>query len=85
MAESNRLIVSDNERINIYNRYFIDKGGSSTGDQIHKCGIHDFETRNLKEFNDHLNMTHNDTDSKADYVYYRKSSGIWSQIRTNEQ
>ena len=46
MAESepNSLIVSDNERINIYNRYFIDKGGSSTGDQIHKCGIHDFET-----------------------------------------
>jgi hypothetical protein len=85
MAESNRLIVSDNERINIYNRYFIDKGGSSTGDQIHKCGIHDFETRNLKEFNDHLNMTHNDGIDRTGYVYYRNSSGIWSQIRTNDQ
>ena len=26
----------------------------STGDQVFKCGIHDFETRNVTEFNRHL-------------------------------
>lgn len=26
----------------------------STGDQIYKCGLHNYETRNLKEFNRHV-------------------------------
>ena len=35
----------------------------STGDQVFKCGIHDFETRNVTEFNRHLSTK--DHGSKA--------------------
>ena len=42
---------------------YYDMGGSSTGDQIYKCGIHDYETRSLKEFNEHIALSHNDNDS----------------------
>ena len=43
-----------------------DMGGSSTGELIHRCGTHDYETRSLKEFNEHLAvLPHNDTGSKA--------------------
>ena len=28
-------------------------GGSSTGEPIYQCGTHDYETKNLKEFNEH--------------------------------
>jgi hypothetical protein len=43
-----------------------DMGGSSTGELIHKCGIHDYETKSMKEFNEHIAL-HNDngTGSKA--------------------
>jgi hypothetical protein len=39
--------------------------GSSSGELLYKCGVHDYETKNLMEFNEHLNMTHSDTNSKA--------------------
>jgi hypothetical protein len=39
--------------------------GSSSGELLYKCGVHEYETKNLSEFNEHLNMTHNDTNSKA--------------------
>ena len=26
----------------------------STGDQVYKCGLHDFETKNLTEFKGHI-------------------------------
>ena len=42
---------------------YYDMGGSSTGDPIYKCGTHDYETRSLKEFNEHLALSHNDNDS----------------------
>jgi hypothetical protein len=43
-----------------------DMGGSSTGEGIYQCGTHDFETKNLKEFNEHVaRLPHNDTGSKA--------------------
>jgi hypothetical protein len=43
-----------------------DMGGSSTGEPIYQCGIHDYETRSLKEFNEHVALLpHNDTGSKA--------------------
>jgi hypothetical protein len=34
---------------------------------VYKCGAHDFETKNLKEFNNHIHKTHNEgsTPSKA--------------------
>jgi CCR4-NOT transcriptional regulation complex NOT5 subunit len=31
-----------------------DMGGSSTGEAVYQCGTHDFETKSLKEFNEHL-------------------------------
>jgi len=33
--------------------------GSSSGESLYKCGVHEYETKNLSEFNEHLNMTHN--------------------------
>jgi hypothetical protein len=33
---------------------YYDMSLPSTGDQIYKCGLHDYETRNLKEFNRHI-------------------------------
>jgi hypothetical protein len=44
-----------------------DMGGSSSSDNIvYQCGTHNFETRNLKEFNEHVSrLPHNDTGSKA--------------------
>ena len=42
---------------------YYDMGGSSTGDPIYKCGIHDYETRSMKEFNEHIALSHNDNDT----------------------
>jgi hypothetical protein len=33
--------------------------GSSSGEALYKCGVHDYETKSISEFNEHLNMTHN--------------------------
>jgi hypothetical protein len=33
---------------------YYDKSLPSTGDQVYKCGSHDFETKNLTEFNRHV-------------------------------
>jgi hypothetical protein len=47
--------------------YEYERQGSSSGEQVYQCGTHNFETRNVKEFNNHINRTHNDssTNSKA--------------------
>ena len=34
--------------------HYYDMSLPSTGDQVYKCGIHDFETKNLTEFNGHV-------------------------------
>jgi len=40
--------------------------GSSSGELLYKCGVHEYETKSISEFNEHLNMTHSsDTNSKA--------------------
>ena len=44
--------------------YEYERQGSSSGDQVYQCGTHNFETRNVKEFNNHIAKTHNE-DSKA--------------------
>ncbi len=36
------------------------QGSSSSTDMVYKCGTHDFETKNLKEFNNHISRTHNE-------------------------
>jgi hypothetical protein len=37
----------------------------STGDQIYKCGLHYYETRSLKEFNEHVAvLPHNAQENK---------------------
>ena len=65
----------------------IDMGGSSTGEQIFQCGIHDYETKSLKEFNEHLRTkAHNDnnTGSKAASVSgTNKIKAIHDFIRSN--
>jgi hypothetical protein len=39
-----------------------DMGGSSSGEMIYRCGPHDFETKSLKEFNEHVTrLPHNDS------------------------
>jgi hypothetical protein len=38
-------------------------GGSSTGEPIYQCGTHDFETRNLKEFNEHISRLDHESGS----------------------
>ena len=45
--------------------YEYERQGSSSGDQVYKCGTHNFETKSVKEFNNHIAKTHNDTGSKA--------------------
>ena len=47
--------------------YEYERQGSSSGDQVYQCGTHNFETKNLKEFNNHIAKTHNEstTGSKA--------------------
>jgi hypothetical protein len=42
-----------------------DMGGSSTGEPIYQCGTHNFETKSLNEFNNHLSRTDNESHSKA--------------------
>ena len=41
--------------------YEYERQGSSSGEQVYQCGTHNFETRNVKEFNNHINRTHNDS------------------------
>ena len=45
--------------------YEYERGGSSTGDQVYQCGTHNFETRNVNEFNNHINRTHNDSSTSS--------------------
>ena len=63
VLQSKAASTSANQTETVVTRYFIDQGGSSTGDQIYKCGIHDYETRSMKEFNEHIALSHNDNDT----------------------
>ena len=53
----------------------------STGDQVYKCGIHDFETKNLTEFNRHLSTK--DHGSKAASVPVNKLQEILRFQKSN--
>ena len=35
-------------------KYYYDMSLPSTGDQVYKCGLHEFETKNLTEFKRHV-------------------------------
>jgi hypothetical protein len=72
----------------VVNEKKYDMGGSSTGEQVYQCGTHNFETKNLKEFNEHVTRTHdhNDSGGKAasafvqenklqDIIRFQKSNG----------
>jgi len=41
-----------------------DMGGSSSGEMIYRCGVHDFETKNLKEFNEHVTLLPHEDSSR---------------------
>ena len=45
--------------------YEYERQGSSSGEQVYQCGTHNFETRNVKEFNSHINRTHNDSSTSS--------------------
>jgi len=62
-----------------------DMGGSSTGELIHKCGIHDYETKSIKEFNEHIALHNNDnvTGSKAASVPVNKLQDIIRLQKSN--
>ena len=55
----------------------------STGDQVFKCGIHDFETKNVTEFNRHLSTKDHGTGSKATSVSVNKLQEILRFQRSN--
>jgi hypothetical protein len=38
----------------VVTKYYFDNSLPSTGDQVYKCGLHEFETKNLIEFNRHV-------------------------------
>ena len=45
--------------------YEYERGGSSSPDMVYKCGTHDYETKNVKEFNNHINTTHNESNTSS--------------------
>ena len=45
--------------------YEYERQGSSSGDQVYQCGTDNFETKNVKEFNNHINRTHNDSSTSS--------------------
>ena len=45
--------------------YEYERGGSSSGDQVYKCGTHDYETKSVTEFNNHINKTHNESSTSS--------------------
>jgi hypothetical protein len=38
----------------VFTKYYYDNSLPSTADQVYKCGLHDFETKNLTEFKRHV-------------------------------
>ena len=66
--------------------YEYERQGSSSGEQVYQCGTHDFETKSIKEFNNHIDRTHNDssTTSKAASVSsVNKAKEICDFINSN--
>ena len=45
--------------------YEYERQGSSSGEQVYQCGTHNFETKSIKEFNNHINKTHNEGSKAA--------------------
>jgi hypothetical protein len=41
-------------------------GGSSSDNIAYKCGTHGYEIMNLKEFNNHIDKTHNDNNNNGE-------------------
>ena len=40
--------------LQLVTKYYYDNSLPSTGDQVYKCGLHDYETKSLTEFNRHV-------------------------------
>jgi hypothetical protein len=83
------VIVKQQEYQTIVKKY--DMGGSSTGEPIYQCGTHDFETRSLIEFNEHVaRLPHDGSDSggRAASVFgtgsVNKTEVIWDFINSKE-
>ena len=62
---------------------YYDMSQPSTGDQVFKCGIHEFETKNLTEFNRHLSTK--DHSSKAASVPVNKLREIIRFQKSNRR
>ena len=55
--------------------YEYERQGSSTGDQVYQCGTHNFETKSITEFNNHINKTHNECSTTSKAASVTVSSG----------
>jgi hypothetical protein len=71
-------IVIDLQKSKAGSKYY-DMSLPSTGDQVYKCGLHDFETKNLIEFKAHVE----DHGSKAASVPVNKLQEILRFQRSN--
>ena len=60
--------------------YEYERGGSSSGDQVYQCGTHDFETKSIKEFNDHIAKTHNESSTTSKAASIRGSANKVKEI-----
>ena len=57
------------------------QGSSSSTDMVYKCGTHDYETKNLKEFNNHIAKTHNDSSTSSNSSSKAASIGSANKAR----
>ena len=62
---------------------YYDMSLPSTGDQVYKCGIHEFETKNLTEFNRHLSTKDHGSKAASVPVQVNKLQEILKFQRSN--
>ena len=53
-AQEKEPIVIDLQKSKAGSEYYYDMSLPSSGDQVYKCGLHEFETKNLTEFKRHV-------------------------------
>ena len=66
----------------VVTKYYYDNSLPSTGDQVYKCGLHEFETKNLTEFNRHVE-DHGSKAASAPSITVNKMKAIHDFIKSN--
>ena len=72
-------IVIDLQKSKAGSKYY-DMSLPSTGDQVYKCGLHDFETKNITEFKGHIE---NHSNKAASVPNINKIKEIHDFIKSN--